>query len=116
MKNEFNIALIKELMSIDQLHEEYKDNNISYVIDATKEGDTLNITISLQEDTRKEEFENWCKSIDDDIFVETCEKFEELTGKTLHEIAEEELYDEFKTVVKELVKSKIESLQSLLID
>ena len=114
MKNEFNIALIKQLMMIDQLHEEYKDNNISYVIDANKEGNILHVTISLQEDTRKEEFENWCESIDDNIFVEACEKFEELTGKTLHEAAEEKLYDEFKIVVKELIKSKIESLQSLL--
>lgn len=114
MKNEFNITLIKELMSIDQLHEEYTDDNISYVIDANREGDTLNITISLQEDTRKEDFRNWCETINDDIFVEACERFEDLTGKTLHEAAEEELYDEFKTVVKEVVKSKIENLQSLL--
>lgn len=75
------------------------------------EDDVLTIVIKYEkEKSLKEQFINWCQQIDDDIFVEACEKFEQLTGKTLKEADEEKLYDLFQTVVKEVVKYKIDKL------
>lgn len=63
-----------------------------------------------EEETKKDQFEKWCSQVDDDIFVEACEKFEELTGKTLESVEEEKSYDTFKAVVREIVKQRINSL------
>lgn len=72
------------------------------------------LTITVKHKSSKEIFERWCKQIDDDIFVEACEKFEELTGKTLKEAEEDKLYSLFETVVKEIARSKIDKLKRYL--
>ena len=73
------------------------------------EDDTLTITIKYnKEDSLKEQFTKWCETIDDDIFVEACEKFEELTGKSLKEADEAKLYDLFQSVVLQIVRNKID--------
>ena len=74
------------------------------------EDDELTITIKYKQESLKEKFEKWCQQIDDDIFVEACEKFEELTGRKLKEVDEENLYTLFETVIREVVKSKINTL------
>lgn len=78
------------------------------------EDDTLTITIKYnKEESAKDKFEKWCESIDDDIFVEACEKFEELTGKSLNEADESKLYHLFQTVVQQVVSAKIDKLKKL---
>lgn len=75
------------------------------------ENDELKIVIKYnREKSLRDKFEEWCDTVDDDIFVEACEKFEELTGKSLAEAEEEQLYDMFQSVVKEVVKNRIQDL------
>lgn len=76
------------------------------------EDDILTITIKYKkEESVKDKFEKWCASIDDDIFVEACEKFEELTGKPLKGTNE---YGLFQNVVQQVVKAKIDKLKMYL--
>ena len=63
-------ALVSELMGMNELHQEYQDNDTHFVIDSKKEGNKLTITVTLKENKDKKEFEKWCQSLDDDIFQE----------------------------------------------
>lgn len=119
MKQEIITQLVKELFSqVEELHQEYEDNNISYVIDAQKEDNTLNITISLNEKTDdKKDFEQWVDDIPDDIFEEAIESLkEEITD--FDEIYDSEEYhdiiDAFKEKVNEIAQNKINDLKVLL--
>ena len=40
-------ALIKELFALDTTHQEYQDNDTHFVVDSTKEGNTLTIKVQL---------------------------------------------------------------------
>lgn len=118
MEQEILTQLVKELFeSVNELHQEYSDDNISYVIDAQKEGNVLNITISLNENKDKEDFEQWVNDLDDDIYEETIEA---LTNeiKNLSEIYKSSEYKKvinaFKSKVKEIAQNRICKLQSLL--
>ena len=71
-----------------------------------------NCTVLVKE-SAKDKVEKWCESIDDDIFVEACEKFEELTGKSLNEADESKLYNLFQAVVQQVVSAKIDKLKKL---
>lgn len=117
MKQELLTQLVKELFeSVDELHQEYKDSEISYVIDAKKEDNVLNITISLNENKDKEEFQKWIQELDDDIYEETIESLKDEI-KDLNEIYESEDYqdviDAFKNKVKEIAQSRIDYLKTL---
>jgi len=117
MKQELLTQLVKELFgSVDELHQEYKDNEISYVIDAKKEDNVLNITISLNENKDKEEFQKWIQELDDDIYEETIESLKDKI-KNLNEVYESEDYqdviDAFKNKVKEIAQSRIDYLKTL---
>lgn len=120
MKQELITQLVKELFdSVEELHNEYKDNDIQYVIDATKEGNTLSIEITLETD--KKEFEQWIDQLDDDIFTETWETLSE--EDNLHDLNElynsenyHEVIDKFKSKAKEIIEDKIEYLHKILSD
>lgn len=95
-------AFTQEIVS-EKTELDYEGHHFDAELDKN-EDDELTIVIKYRS------FKKWCKQIDDDIFVEACEQFEELTGRALRDVEEEELYDLFKTVVQEVVKSKIEDL------
>ena len=102
-------AFMQEVTS-EQTELIYEGHHFDAKLDKT-EDDVLNISIKYKkEDTIKAQFEKWCEQIDDDIFVEACEKFEELTGKSLEEAEEEKLYSTFQAVVREIVKNRINDL------
>jgi hypothetical protein len=50
-------------------------------------------------------------SLDQDIFVEACEKFEDLTGEHLDNDVD---HDTFKSVVNQVISAKIEELKKQL--
>lgn len=114
-------ALIKELFTVEELHNEYTDNNISYVIDVQKdkENNKLTIEISLEEGNKdKEEFENWVQKLDDDIFQEIWESLSDEYGlKDLNDIYESDNYQEvidlFKSEAKKVAKEKVDMLTKL---
>ena len=119
MIQNLNIApLIEELFNVDDAHEEYTDNDISFSIDSKKQDDsTLIITIKRNSD--KVEFEKWVNELDDNLFSEIWESLSNKFGlKELNSMYEGANYKNviscFKNEAKNITQNKINKLQSLL--
>ena len=117
-EKELIITLVKELMVMDELHEEYTDNNLHCVIDSQKEGDTLTIKVSLKENKDKQEFEDWVNRLDDDIFNETWESLSNEYGlKNLNDVYNTEDYKNvinmFKSTAREIAENKVKQLTKI---
>ena len=112
-------ALIEELFGMDELHQEYQDNDTHFVIDSKREGNKLTIEITLKENKDKKEFEKWVQQLDNDIFNEVWESLsEEDELHSLDEMYNTERYKEviakFKNKTKEIVNQKIRNLQKII--
>lgn len=119
MKQELITQLVEELFkSVNELHQEYKDNNISYVIDAQREDNELHINITLNNNKDKEEFEKFIDNLDDDIYEEVIEWFnknyDESIGKLYNSENYQEVIEAFKSKVREIAQEKINNLQKFL--
>ena len=111
--------VIEELFSLDNLHQEYQDNDTHFVIDTEKKGNTLNIRVQLIENKDKKEFEKWVNNMDDDFFNDVWESLSE--EDNLHSLDElynsdnyKEVIDKFKNKTKEIASIKIKELQKYL--
>ena len=64
---------------MDELHQKYTDNDISFAIDTQKiDNNTLEIKVTLDEENKdKKEFEQWVKQVPDDIFSEILESLDD---------------------------------------
>ena len=51
--------------------------DVHFRIDSVKEGNTLNIKVEKFENKDKENFENWLKEVDDDVFLEMVDRLPE---------------------------------------
>lgn len=118
MKEENLLSLIKELSAMNELHQEYQDNNIHYVIDAIRDGNVLKFNVEIQDTRDKEEFEKWASQLDDEFFSEVWEslsKEDEL--HSLNELYESPNYREviqrFKNKARQIAKRKIDALNKL---
>ena len=112
-------TLITELMGLNELHQEYQDNDTHFVIDSTKEGNTLTIKVQLLENKDKKEFEKWLESVDEDLFYEVMNELQEKENlSNLNEIYETKDYkkviNKVKSKTKELALRKIKNLQKLI--
>jgi hypothetical protein len=112
-------ALISELMGMDELHQEYQDNDTHFVIDSTKEGNTLTVKVQLLENKDKKDFENWLQQVDDDLFQEVLEELAEKDGLSdINSLYNSENYqqviDRAKTKTKEIANRKIKMLKKLI--
>lgn len=112
-------ALIEELFAMNELHQEYQDNDTHYVVDSTKEGNTLTIKVQLLENKDKKEFENWLQLVDDDLFQEVLEELAEREGLTdldaLYKTKDyQKVIDRVKAKTKEIANRKIRNLKKLL--
>ena len=112
-------ALVSELMGMDELHQEYQDDDTHFVIDSTKEGNTLTIKVQLLENKDKKEFEKWLQQVDDDLFQEVLDELAEKEGlKDISNLYNSEKYqqviDRVKSKTKELAARKIKNLKKLL--
>ena len=112
------IQAIKELFnSVEELHNEYQDDNESYTIDIEKEGDTMYITVSLKENSDKKEFEKFVDELDDDLYQEVIDNLKSEI-KDLNDLYETEDYkyviNSFKNKVKEIAQNKIDYLKTLI--
>ena len=112
-------SLIRELFGMEELHQEYQDNDTHFVIDTQKDGNILNIRIQLLENKDKKEFENWLSEISDDFFSEILDELKEKEG--LYNL--EELYNSkdyikviqrVKSKAKEIASRKIKELQRII--
>lgn len=118
MKEENLLSLIKELSAMNELHQEYQDNNIHYVIDAIRDGNVLKFNVEIKDTRDKEEFEKWASQLDDEFFSEVWEslsKEDEL--HSLNELYESPNYREviqrFKNKARQIAKRKIDTLNEL---
>ena len=111
-------ALIKELFVMDTLHQEYQDNDSHFVVDSTKEGNTLTIKVQLLENKDKKEFEKWLQQVDDDLFQEVLEELAEEGLSDINSLYNSENYqqviDKVKAKTKEIANRKIKMLKKLL--
>ena len=122
MEKELINTLLKELFEMEELHEEYQDNDTHFAIDVQKEDEnTLNVKITLKDNKDKKEFEAWVNDLDDEIFNETWESLSDEFGlKDLNEAYNSDDYiaviDKFKERAKEVINNKISCYQRLLKD
>lgn len=112
-------ALVSELMGMDELHQEYQDDDTHFVIDSTKEGNTLTIKVQLLENKDKEDFENWLQQVDDNLFQEVLEELAEKEGLSdINSLYNSENYqqaiDKVKAKTKEIANRKIKMLKKLI--
>lgn len=115
---ELKKLFIQELFKLDDAHEEYQDDETSFVIDSHKDGNTITITITMNNSDKKE-FENWLKNIDDNLFTEVLDELAEKENlKNIEEIYNSPRYKEVISKVqaktKEIAARKIQMLQNLL--
>lgn len=122
MEKELINTLLEELFGMEELHEEYQDNDTHFAIDVQKEDEnTLNVKIVLKDNKDKKEFEAWVNDLDDEIFNETWESLSDEFGlKDLNEAYNSDDYiaviDKFKERAKEVINNKISCYQKLLKD
>ena len=118
-KEEILKTLISEVMGLDELHQEYQDNDTHFVIDSTKEGNTLTIKVQLLDNEDKKEFENWLQLVDDDLFAEVLQELSEKEGiadiEALYKSADyKKAIDKVKAKTKEIAARKVKALKRLL--
>ena len=118
-KEEILKALVAELMGLDELHQEYQDNDTHFVIDSTKEGNTLTIKVQLLDNEDKKEFENWLKLVDDELFSEVLSELAEKEGimdiEALYKSSDyKKAIDKVKAKTKEIAARKVKALKRLL--
>lgn len=112
-------TLIKSLMDMDELHQEYQDNDTHFVIDSQKKGNELTIKVSLIENTDKKEFEKWLEKVDDNLFSEVLDELKDAGLNNLEEIYQSKDYkiviDKVKAKTREIANRKIKEFKKLLI-
>lgn len=111
MEKEF-FELLKEFFKVSEMHQEISFNNETCVID--KKDNT--ITITLEENKDKKEFEEWLKNVKDDLFSEVLEELGEAFDLNRQYNSEnyKEVIDKVKSKTKEIASRKIKELQSLI--
>ena len=119
MKQEEMIkTLVKELMELDELHQEYQDKDTHFVVDSQKEGNTLTIKVQLLENEDKKKFEKWLESVDDDLFSEVLDELKKEGLYDLNSLYNSKDYkkviEKVKFKTKEIAARRIKELQKLI--
>lgn len=110
------VALIKELFKMDELHQEYSDNDISFAIDTQKIDDnTLEIKVTLNEENKdKKEFEQWVKQIPDDIFSEILESLDDDIYEKYNSEKYMEIIDQVRSKANSILLDRMSKYKGLL--
>jgi len=84
----------------------------SYSVKASQENNKL--TIVIEEDDYSKDFEDYLKTLDDDIFVEACAQYVKKTGQDLSKIKviTPQIINNFKSIVRLVAQSKIETIRN----
>ena len=82
-----------------------------YKVSAAQENNKLIITIE-EEDFAKQ-FEDYLKTLDDDIFVEACAQYTKRTGQDLSKITNitPQIINNFKNIVRLTAQMKIDAIK-----
>ena len=112
-------VLVKELFGLNELHQEYQDNDTHFVIDSQKEGNTLTIRVQLLENKDKKEFESWLQKIDDSLFEEVLDELKTKEGlkdlETLYQSNDyKKVINKVKSKTKEIAARRIKELQKFI--
>lgn len=104
----------QELVELNEALKEFSPSLLGfghYIVTASQENNKLIITI--EEKDYQQEFEDYLKTLDDDIFVEACAQYTKKTGQDLSKIKEitPQLINNFKTVVKIVAKMKVDAIR-----
>lgn len=83
----------------------------NYLVTASQENNKLIITIEEQDFTK--DFEEYLKTLDDDIFMEACTQYTKKTGQELSKIRNitPQLINNFKTIVKMVAQMKVNAIK-----
>lgn len=83
----------------------------NYLVTASQENNKLIITIEEQDFTK--DFEEYLKTLDDDIFMEACAQYTKRTGQELAKIKNitPQLINNFKTIVKMVAQMKVDAIK-----
>ena len=111
-------TLITELFKMDELHQEYQDNDTHFVVDSKKEGNTLTIKVQLKDNKDKRDFEKWLENIDDDLLSEVLDALKDEGLYDLEQLYQSKDYkkviSKVKAKTKEIAEKKINLLKKLL--
>jgi hypothetical protein len=104
----------QELVELNEALKEFSPSLLgfgNYIVTASQENNKLIITI--EEKDYQKEFEDYLKTLDDDIFVEACAQYTKKTGQDLSKIKEitPQLINNFKTIVKIVAKMKVDAIR-----
>jgi hypothetical protein len=104
----------QELVELNEALKEFSPSLLgfgNYMVTASQENNKLIITI--EEKDYQKEFEDYLKTLDDDIFVEACAQYTKKTGQDLSKIKEitPQLINNFKTIVKIVAKMKVDAIR-----
>lgn len=106
---------VKVEQLIDQILEEYQLTPIGDIsVEVTKEDNTFDIHISGK--VEDDEFNKYLQNMDDELFQEVCERFEEETGITLNDFAHDVNPALFKQVVSKICREKIMDLTKFILE
>ena len=104
----------QELVELNEALKEFSPSLLgfgNYSVTASQEKNKLIITI--EEKDYQREFEDYLKTLDDDIFVEACAQYTKKTGQDLSKLKEitPQLINNFKTIVKIVAKMKVDAIR-----
>ena len=100
-----------------ELNEALKDLSPSlfggdnYTVKASQENNKLIIVI--EEEDYQKDFEDYLKTLDDDIFVEACAQYTKRTGQDLSKIKNitPQIINNFKGLVKIVAQMKVDAIR-----
>lgn len=83
----------------------------NYTVKASQENNKLIIVI--EEEDYSKDFEDYLKTLDDDIFVEACAQYTKRTGQDLSKIKNinPTLIKNFKSIVKLVAQMKVDAIR-----
>ena len=104
----------QELFELNEALEEFSPSLLGkgqYTVSVSQENNALIITI--KERDYQKDFEDYLKTLDDDIFVEACTQYTKRTGQDLSKLKEitPQIISNFKSIVRLVAQDKILSLQ-----
>lgn len=104
-------------MEMQELNEALKEFSPSllglgnYKVTASQEDNKLIVTIEEEDFTKQ--FEDYLKTLDDDIFVEACAQYTKRTGQDLSKIKNitPQLIKNFKSIVRLTAQMKVDAIR-----
>ena len=85
--------------------------NGQYIVTINQDNNAL--TITIKEKDYQKDFEDYLKTLDDDIFVESCTQYTKRTGQDLSKLKAitPQIINNFKAIVRLVAQDKILNLQ-----